>query len=69
MSAKMPMKIQISMNQKKNATSEKITSQNVRLAVPTWLQAASRMVKAASNGTTGRPMICLAVERVVIRSS
>ena len=69
MSAKRPMKIQINMNQKKNATSDQIASQNVKLDVPTELHAASRTVIAASNGTTGRPMSCLTVESMVIRSS
>ena len=49
MSAKIEMKIQISMNQKKNATMDQITSQNPKVAVPTWLQAASRTVASASS--------------------
>jgi hypothetical protein len=63
------MKIQMNMNQKKNAIIEKITSQNVTLFVPTCAHADRSTLSAARSGSTGRPRTLRAVEIVVIHSS
>ena len=66
MSPNSEMKIQMNMNQKKNTIIEKITSQNVRDAVPTSLHAASR---TGSVARTDMAMVRRAVKSLDIDAS
>ena len=66
MSPNKPMKIQMSMNQKKNATIDQIASQKVKLAGADRAARGEQHGQARSRGRTGRPMNRLAVATVVM---
>src|SRR5688572_33492825 len=61
------MKIQMNMNQKKNAIIEKMTSQKVTLAEPTELQPASTRAMSPNSGRNGRGPRSGRIDRLVMR--